>query len=121
LYLHGSRARGVARENSDYDIGVVFADPKSADDTKTYLSLYEILSDTFPDTQHGPKLDIALLQRANAKLQLDTINHGTVLFESDPRTRADYEESVIKQYDDYRFLEREYRDATLSAFRAKYA
>ncbi|MBI5470344.1 hypothetical protein HY968_03460 [Candidatus Kaiserbacteria bacterium] len=65
---------------------------------------------------HGPKLDIALLQRANAKLQMDAIQYGSVLFESDPRTRADYEESVIKRYDDYRYLEREYEDATFVAF-----
>jgi len=118
LYLHGSRARGVARDNSDYDVGVVFVDPQKAYGTEVYLALYEVLSAIFPDAQSGPKLDIALLQRANAKLQLDAITYGIVFFESDSRLRADYEEAVIKRYDDYRFLEREYREANMAAFRA---
>lgn len=117
LYLYGSRAQGTARVDSDYDVGIVFTDPANAStDINSYNKLYDVLSDAFPDTRKGPKLDIALLQRANAKLQLDAINHGLVLFESNPRVRADYEESVIKRYDDYQYLQREYDDATFSAF-----
>ncbi|OGG73193.1 hypothetical protein A3A38_04815 [Candidatus Kaiserbacteria bacterium RIFCSPLOWO2_01_FULL_53_17] len=119
LYLYGSRAQGTAYENSDYDVGVVFTDPKKAHlDIHSYNELYNVLSAIFPDMLHGPKLDIAILQRANAKLQMDAVQYGAVLFESDPRVRADYEESIIKRYDDYRFLEREYEDATFTAFSA---
>lgn len=118
LYLYGSRVRGVARERSDYDVGVVFVDPADADSMEKYLSLYDVLSGIFPDSISGPKLDIALLQRANAKLQLDAIDHGVVIFEGDARARADYEEYVLKQYDDYRFLQKEYEEANLAAFRA---
>ena len=119
LYLYGSRAQETARSDSDYDVGVVFQDSTRANlDMDTYAALYTVLSTIVPDTLRGPKLDIAILQRANAKLQIDAIRDGLVLFESDPRTRADYEESVIKRYDDYRYLEREYEDATFSAFSA---
>ena len=119
LYLYGSRAQGTARENSDYDVGVVFTDPTKADlDLDHHNALYDVLSAIFPDMVHGPKLDIAILQRANAKLQIDAIQHGLVLFESNPHIRADYEESVIKRYDDYRFLQREYENATFAAFGA---
>lgn len=119
LYLYGSRAQGTAHENSDYDVGVVFTDATRADfDLDRYGALYDALSVVFPDTIHGPKLDVAILQRANAKLQLDAIQYGMVLFESDACIRADYEESVIKRYDDYRHLQREYEDATFAAFSA---
>jgi len=118
LYLYGSRARGVAHERSDYDVGIVFTDPADADDMEKYLALYDVLAGVFPDTLSGPKLDIALLQRANAKLQLDAIDHGIVIFENDAHTRANYEESVLKYYDDYRFLQKEYEEANLVAFRA---
>ena len=121
LYLYGSRAHGVARDDSDYDIGVVFVDSRGADlDLDCYSELYSALSEVFPDMLSGPKLDITILQRANAKLQLDAIQYGSVVFESDARVRADYEEYVIKRYDDYRFLEREYEDATFSAFDTKH-
>ena len=119
LYLYGSRAQGTAREDSDYDVGVVFTDPQKSDlDIDAYGALYNVLSAIFPDMIDGPKLDIAILQRANAKLQIDAIQYGSVLFESNPRIRADYEESVIKRYDDYRFLQREYENATFAAFSA---
>ncbi|MEK7509456.1 MAG: nucleotidyltransferase domain-containing protein [Patescibacteria group bacterium] len=117
LYLYGSRAQGTAHAGSDYDIGVVFDDPQKADfDLDRYSALYGTLNAIFPDNIRGPKLDIAFLQRANAKLQLDAVQYGRAVFESNPRVRADYEESVIKHYDDYRFLEREYEDATFGAF-----
>ncbi len=119
VYAYGSRVRGTDREDSDYDVGVVFVDPRGAAyDLKTYGELYDILSSVFPDTLHGAKLDIAFLQRANAKLQLDAINFGTVVFESNPRIRANFEESVVRAYDDYRFLQKEYENANLAAFRA---
>jgi predicted nucleotidyltransferase len=117
LYLYGSRAIGSALERSDFDIGVVFSNPRIADGLTAYTALYDVLSDIFPDTVDGPKLDIALLQGANAALQMNAIQYGIVLFESDPRDRADYEESVVKQYDDYRFLQKEYEDANFRAFR----
>ena len=39
-----------------------------------------------------------------------------VLFEINPEFRADYEAEVIKRYDDYRFIQQEYEEATFVAF-----
>ena len=118
LYLFGSRVRGVAREKSDYDLGVVFRCLETADvDLELYNELYDVLNEIFPDMIDGPRLDISFLQNANAALQMSAIRYGTVFYESDPVFRANYEESVLKKYDDYRFLQRQYEEATFSAFR----
>ena len=118
IYLFGSRATGTALENSDYDIGVVFSNDKKifTDNSSLFTEIYRILSDDFPDQIRGPKLDISFLQKANAALEMTAVLEGVVLFENDPVFRADYEESVIKRYDDYRYLQKEYEDATFAAF-----
>lgn len=116
LYLFGSRARGIVGEKSDYDIGVVFADIGKDNAMERYNAVYDILSDVIPDIINGPKLDISFLQNANASLQMSAIRYGKVIFEINPRFRADYEESVLKQYDDYHYLQREYESATFAAF-----
>ncbi|HBB56476.1 TPA: hypothetical protein DEW47_02985 [Patescibacteria group bacterium] len=116
LYLFGSRSRGVALEKSDYDIGVVFINTKRDDTMKRHGIVYDILNDIFPDAIDGPKLDISYLQEANASLQMSAIQYGKAIFEINPRFRADYEESVLKRYDDYRFLQKEYENATFAAF-----
>lgn len=122
LYLFGSRARGVAHEKSDYDVGIVFIDQKKIDSgIEQFSNIYNILTNVFPDTIYGPKLDISFLQKANAALQMSAICHGIVLFETEnnPVFKANYEESVFKKYDDYRFLQNEYEKATFSAFGKK--
>lgn len=116
LYLFGSRARGIAEKKSDYDIGVVFEDSKTANIIERHSAVYKILNDIFPDAIDGPKLDISYLQTANASLQMSAVLYGKTIFEISPRFRADYEESVLKQYDDYRFLQKEYENATFFAF-----
>lgn len=118
IYLFGSRALGVALKKSDHDIGVVFADVKKlqTDSAELHTAIYRVLSDEFPDEPDGPKLDISFLQKANPALELSAIRYGRVLFEADPKFRADYEEGVIQRYDDYQPLKREYEDATFKAF-----
>lgn len=117
LYLFGSRARDVAYKKSDYDIGIVFIDQKKIDSgIEQFSNIYNILTNVFPDTIDGPKLDISFLQKTNAALQMNAICHGIVLFENNPVFRVNYEEGVLKKYDDYRFLQNEYKEATFSAF-----
>lgn len=112
VYLFGSRATETAFPNSDYDIGVVFLDYSKKIDFEVISSVYIVLNEEFPDRIKGPKLDISYLQNANAALQMKAVSEGIVLFESDPNFRADYEESVVKKYDDYRFIQKNYEDAT---------
>lgn len=118
VYLFGSRATGVALDKSDYDIGVVFVNSKTVlnNPGKIHSALYDILSNEFPDTFEGPRLDISFLQESNPALEMAAINYGRVLFESNPSFRADYEEGVIRRYDDYSSLKNEYEQATFSAF-----
>ncbi len=118
VYLFGSRATGTALENSDYDIGVVFSDGGRTltDNPSLFTDIYRILSNDFPDQIKGSKPDISFLQRANAALEMTAVSEGIVLFEDDPVFRADYEESVVKRYDDYLPLKRKYEEVTFSAF-----
>lgn len=116
VYLFGSRADGTAFPNSDYDIGVVFLDYSKEIDMEVISAVYITLNEEFPDRINGPKLDISYLQNTNTALQMKAINEGIVLFESNPNFRADYEEEVVKRYDDYRFLQSNYAEATFAAF-----
>lgn len=118
VYLFGSRAVGVALNKSDYDIGVVFINPKIvfSNPDKTHSVLYDVLSNEFPDTFKGPRLDISFLQESNPALEIAAVNYGKVLFENNPTFRVNYEEGVIRRYDDYLTLKKEYEQATFSAF-----
>lgn len=117
VYLFGSRAFGTARDTSDYDIGIVFADPAATAGRRMeiFQSLYAIVSDYIPDASDDARPDISLLQFANAALEMSAID-GVVLFETDPDFRIAYEESVIRRYDEYRHVRSMYEEATLAAF-----
>ena len=116
VYLFGSRAVKTALKNSDYDIGVVFLRFPKEITKNIIVSIYNIFSEEFPDNINGPKLDISFLQKANAALEIKAISEGIVLFESNPAFRADYEAGVVKRYDDYRFIQQNYEEATFAAF-----
>ena len=117
VYLFGSRTLGAAHDASDYDVGVVFRDPKTiaGNQLETYQALYAILSEYLPDLPDGQHPDLSFLQFANAALEMSAID-GIVLFETDPKSRLAYEEGVIKRYDDYRHLRNVYEEATFAAF-----
>lgn len=117
-YFFGSRADGSALEKSDYDIGIVFVDRVAMEigGTGLYLRVYDILSDITGDTPHGPRLDISFLQKANPVLQMKAMREGKILFEISPAFRADYEEGVVRDYNDYIPLKKEFEEATIRAF-----
>ena len=117
VYFFGSRALVVAQDASDYDVGVVFRDPKTIADhqLETYQMLYAIVSEYLPDRLGGTHPDLSLLQFANAALEMNAID-GIVLFEADMKFRLEYEEAVIKRYDEYRYLRNVYEEATFAAF-----
>lgn len=119
IYLFGSRAVGIALDKSDYDIGVIFISPKvlSNGPSKNHLTLYDVLSNEFPDMLEGPRLDISFLQDSNPALEMAAVQYGKVLFQESPLFKADYEEGVIRRYDDYLSLKKEYEQATFSSFK----
>jgi len=82
---------------------------------ETYQTLYAIMSEYLPDLLGGTHPDLSLLQFANAALEMSAID-GIVLFEADMKFRLEYEEAVIKRYDEYRYLRNVYEEATFAAF-----
>jgi uncharacterized protein len=102
VYLHGSRTGTRARADSDIDLAVVFTcRPDPGRIAKIHPRLYDLLSAEF-SARKTADVDIAYLQDASLAFQFQVIAEGRLLFESDPGVRADYEESVIKQYLDFR-------------------
>ena len=102
VYLHGSRTGTRARADSDIDLAVVFTRrPDPGRIAKIHPCLYDLLAAEF-SARKTADVDIAYLQDASLAFQFQVIAEGRLLFESDPGVRADYEESVIKQYLDFR-------------------
>jgi len=62
--------------------------------------LYQLFSEVYPRS----KLDIVFLQTASLSLQYSGIRGGKILFESDPTFTANYEESVMKLYLDFKHV-----------------
>jgi predicted nucleotidyltransferase len=118
VYLFGSQAQKVALERSDFDIGLVFFNFKQAfkRELGLYSKVYEVLTGDFPDKIEGPRLDISFLQRANPALAMAALQYGRIIFEKDPKFRADFEEQALKNYINYLPIKRAYEEANLRAF-----
>lgn len=118
VYFFGSRANQNYFVFSDFDIGIVMEEKRLTEENagKLYNTIYNIISDEIPDEPNGPKLDIALLQMANPVLSMKAIKEGKILFESNEKLRADFEEIMFKKYNDYSMLKREYEEANIRAF-----
>jgi predicted nucleotidyltransferase len=83
-YLHGSRAAGTTRPDSDIDIAAYFVeDPPQA---------FEVLLPT--------GVDLMVLNGAPLELAGRIALHGKLLFESDPAARVVWEATTRKIYFD---------------------
>jgi hypothetical protein len=85
--------------------------------SQLYTQIYETISADIPDSIEGPRLDISFLQNTNPVLAMKAIQYGKVLFESNARFRADFEERTFRMYNDYLKLHREFQEATMKAFK----
>lgn len=113
VYLIGSQARGEQGPESDFDLAVVFSGDKQPTNTaKIHPVLYELLTNEFPVTMKQD-IDIVYLQETSLSFQFEVISTGRVLYESDPELRADYEESVVKEYLDFAPVEKIFSAALL--------
>lgn len=102
VYLFGSRAGGRARSDSDFDLAVVFSGrPLPQKIAEIHPRIYDLLSAEVPEGK-TKDLDIAYLQDASLEFQFQVVEEGRLLFEAPLGFRADFEESVIKQYLDFR-------------------
>lgn len=115
VYLIGSQAEGLARQDSDTDFGIVMADPKAKaslmkkEHAELHQTLYEILEKTIPHSN----LDIIFLDTAPLYYSIAARDRGKVLFEIDPQFRARFEEKITLEYADFEPLRREQEEVTL--------
>ncbi len=106
VYLYGSQALERATRLSDVDVGIVLRDPRLLTRRRRVLLHSKLLQFLEPllIPQKSQEIDLVFLQTASAVLQFEAINAGCPLFIADPVFKADYEESVIRQYLDIRPL-----------------
>lgn len=99
---------------ADLDVGVVFLqpvhDPKER--IKLYGRLYSDLSDIFSPLS----LDLVFLQETGIILQFEAF-HGRLVYSFDDDLRTDYEERVIKYYQDWKPVYDLYTKEVLEAIR----
>jgi predicted nucleotidyltransferase len=101
VYLFGSRATGRESRLSDIDIGVVLKEAPSGKGTRDiYHNLYGLFTEIYP----AAKLDIVFLHEDHLSLQYSVVREGKILFETDPEFTVDYENRVMNQYLDFRFV-----------------
>lgn len=101
IVLFGSRAQGIARANSDYDIGVLTRADDMLDHSK-HTELYDVVYEAVSThMQHLTTIDIVFLSEAPSELKAHVMKYGVVLFESYPTAFADFKERTMRECADY--------------------
>ncbi len=97
--LEGGKYGKTVDPLADMDLGVVFFErPLSPKERiRTYGRLYSELGEVFSPFS----LDLVFLQETGVVLQFEAIN-GIVVYSADDDKRLDYEEYVIKLYQDWK-------------------
>ena len=85
-YLFGSRARGTARPDSDFDVAVLFSE------NPDYRRQFELAADL------GPNIDLVVLNDAPVSLAYRVLRDGIVLVNRDEYTRIDHQVRTIDRY-----------------------
>jgi len=96
IYLFGSRARGTARPDSDFDLALLLDDGRSLpiDDWLTACDRLAALA--------GSEVDLVVLNEARPHVRVEILRTGKVLYESDPAVRLVLEKRILGGYDDVR-------------------
>jgi len=99
VMLEDKKPEGINDPLADIDVGVVFLKrPLSSEERiKLYGRLYSELSEVFLPC----KLDLIFLQETGVILQFEAIN-GILVYSFDDDKRLEYEEQVIKFYQDWK-------------------
>ncbi len=102
VYLFGSRADGTAREDSDYDFGVLF--DSSSKQGKRLAIIMEIEEKAVKILDKP--VDIIPLDKVSIEKKFLIISKGILIFSKDEHKRTDFEELAIRDYLDFKpFLE----------------
>lgn len=109
IILFGSRARQLAREASDYDIGIL-REPGVRDDKELYEGIYDVVAGTIEGLVD---IDIVFLDRAPLELQMHTARFGEPLFEARRGVFAAFKETVIILYADFMPYRRMFQEQAL--------
>jgi len=114
VYLFGSQTEGTATFKSDFDIGIVFTNPKKnfQNRIKLHSKLFDIFCEVLPVTFKNEP-DISFLQFTSSLLAFEATNYGKVIFEISPEFRANFEENIRKKYFDFKPYINEYFQTTL--------
>ncbi len=99
-YLFGSQSTGRAGPLSDVDVAVYL--DESVDALESKLPLIDLIS------RHvgGDRVDVVVLNSAPIALAGRVLTTRRVIFERDAFARHRYESSVIRQFADFRLVER---------------
>ncbi len=104
LYIFGSRAIDQETPRSDFDFAILMPKAYHQRGDALHDKLYDILSPYCERTLQNDVIDIVYLRNISLELRMHVIRHGRVLYDNDPRARAEFEERTVLQYADYRPL-----------------
>lgn len=113
VYVFGSRAQGLAKKDSDIDIGIVFSEPvENADLLLTYEKLYSLFLTA--NRKQQAEIDIVFLQSSSLALQFNVIKYGRVEYEISAKFRASYEEKIMLFHSDFEPVAKEFDEMILA-------
>jgi len=96
-FLFGSQAKGVARESSDFDIGIMLSKNLTASQR---VSLKTKLSDRLSKLLKND-VDIVIINTAGTLLKYQIAKDGKLLFERKANLAKKFRLLAIKEYFDY--------------------
>jgi len=111
IYLFGSRAKGGAYFDSDYDFAVQFS--KEVKERK-YFDLKLKLMSEFSRIAGNDRIDIVVLnQKIPLALKFRVIKEGKILYVNDDMERSRLEEKIMSNYLDRQYYFKRYINTSL--------